>query len=161
MMQQQQHKLSHTKMLEITGHAIGRQRREVDDEIAVLTDELARIERRIAALGSGGEVRGTFEAGTQYRRGDMVALDGQSWIARHDHPASKPGTDEAWQLCAKRGPKGKDGKDGRPGKDGVGIADIHGEKSAIVFAMTDGQRFSIDIAQLVQHVLNRNMGISR
>ena len=62
------------------------------------------------------KVRGTYQAGTKYERGDMVALDGGSFIARKDNPGPCPGS--GWQLFAKQGARGRDGPEGRRGPPG-------------------------------------------
>lgn len=52
----------------------------------------------------------TYRAGESYKRGDVVAWDGCSWVASQDDPASQPGIGKQWRLVAKRGdtprPKG-------------------------------------------------------
>jgi hypothetical protein len=58
-------------------------------------------------------VRGTFQPGTNYVRGDMVALDGGSFIARKDNPGKCPG--DGWQLMAKQGQRGIAGPEGKRG----------------------------------------------
>jgi hypothetical protein len=65
-------------------------------------------------------VRGTYQAGVSYVRGDMVALDGGSFIARKDNPGTCPGP--GWQLMAMRGARGIAGPEGKRGPPGAIIA---------------------------------------
>src|SRR5215831_2825906 len=66
---------------------------ERDYFFELLTEVVARIQRDIldeakAAIDAAlaVRVRGTFQPGTNYARGDMVVLDGGSFIARKDNP---------------------------------------------------------------------------
>jgi len=61
-------------------------------------------------------VKGTYQASVKYERGDMVALDGGSFIARKDNPGPCPGS--GWQLFAKQGARGRDGPEGKRGPAG-------------------------------------------
>ena len=67
-----------------------------------------------AALAT--RVRGTYQAGVSYTRGDMVVLDGGSFIARCDNPGPCPGS--GWQLMAKQGARGIAGPKGERGPPG-------------------------------------------
>ena len=60
-------------------------------------------------------IRGTFDAKAKYVGGDVVVLDGGSFIARQDNPGSCPGV--GWQLMAKQGQRGIAGPRGERGKD--------------------------------------------
>jgi hypothetical protein len=84
-------------------------RRNVLDEVKVMLD---------TALAT--RVRGTFQPNTTYARGDMVALDGGSFIARRDNPGKCPG--DGWQLMARQGQRGRDGPEGRRGPPGAIIS---------------------------------------
>jgi hypothetical protein len=64
-------------------------------------------------------VRGTYQAGISYVRGDMVALDGGSFVARKDNPGKCPG--DGWQLMAKQGQRGIAGPQGERGPAGKTI----------------------------------------
>jgi hypothetical protein len=64
-------------------------------------------------------VRGTFDQSASYRRLDVVAFNGGSFIALKDAPGPCPGP--GWQLIAsqgKRGPAGENGERGPPGPRG-------------------------------------------
>lgn len=61
--------------------------------------------------------RGIWTHGTAYEMGDMVTWGGSQFIARGD-TASQPGTDQSWQLAAKRGRDGKTGPSGPRGDRG-------------------------------------------
>jgi hypothetical protein len=69
--------------------------------------------------GNSVTVRGTFDQSASYRRLDVVALNGGSFIARKDAPGPCPGP--GWQLIAsqgKRGAAGEKGERGPPGPKG-------------------------------------------
>jgi hypothetical protein len=80
-------------------------RRNVLDEVKAMLD---------AALAT--KIRGTYQAGAKYERGDMVALDGGSFVARRDKPGPCPG--DGWQLMAKQGQRGVAGPEGKRGPPG-------------------------------------------
>jgi hypothetical protein len=96
---------------------------ERDYFVDLLTEVVARLHRDIldearAAIDQAlaTRVRGTYQAGTNYVRGDMVALDGGSFIARKDNPGKCPG--DGWQLMAKQGQRGIAGPEGKRGPPG-------------------------------------------
>ena len=62
-------------------------------------------------------VRGTYRDGEAYRQLDIVALNGSSFIARHDDPGPCPG--DGWQLIASAGRVGKPGIRGERGEPGL------------------------------------------
>jgi hypothetical protein len=69
--------------------------------------------------GKGIAVRGTYVESAEYRRLDVVALNGGSFIALKDAPGPCPGG--GWQLIAsqgKRGAAGERGERGPPGPQG-------------------------------------------
>jgi hypothetical protein len=76
----------------------------------------------LAAAGRDGKsiaVRGTFDESASYRRLDVAALNGGSFIALKDAPGPCPGP--GWQLIAsqgKRGVAGEKGERGPPGPTG-------------------------------------------
>jgi hypothetical protein len=73
----------------------------------------------LATAGRDGNsitVRGTFNETAQYRRLDVVALNGGSFIALKDKPGSCPGS--GWQLIASQGKRGVAGERGPPGPKG-------------------------------------------
>lgn len=80
------------------------------------------------------EVRGTYEPEGEYKRLNIVALNGGAWIARKDDPGPCPG--DGWQVLAMRGKSGPPGE-ARKGDPGVGI---RGEPGPRVESMeVDGQ----------------------
>ena len=92
----------------------------------LLTETVAQFHRQILdetkamldqALAT--RVRGTYQAGVSYVRGDMVALDGGSFVARRDNPGPCPGA--GWQLMAKQGQRGVAGPKGERGLPGKTI----------------------------------------
>jgi hypothetical protein len=76
----------------------------------------------LASAGRDGKsmtVRGTFNETADYRRLDVVALNGGSFIALKDAPGPCPGS--GWQLIVsqgKRGVAGEKGERGSPGPKG-------------------------------------------
>jgi hypothetical protein len=67
----------------------------------------------LAAAGRDGEsitVRGTFDETADYRRLDVVARNGGSFIALKDAPGPCPGS--GWQLLASPGKRGVAGAKG-------------------------------------------------
>jgi len=93
------------------------------EEREFLTEVVAMLQREFLAQTQAmldsplaTNVRGTFQPGTSYSRGDMVALDGGSFIARRDNPGKCPG--DGWQLMAKQGTRGIAGPKGERGPPG-------------------------------------------
>jgi hypothetical protein len=73
----------------------------------------------LATSGRDGEsiaVLGTFDQSVSYRRLDIVALNGGSFIALKDAPGSCPGP--GWQLIASQGKRGVAGERGERGERG-------------------------------------------
>jgi hypothetical protein len=65
------------------------------------------------------EVRGTYKQDEQYKKLDIVALNGSSFIARRENPGSCPGPNwQALSLIGKRGPAGPKGDRGERGEQG-------------------------------------------
>jgi hypothetical protein len=105
----------------------------------------------LATAGRDGEsiaVRGTFDATAEYRRLDVVALNGGCFIARKDAPGPCPGS--GWQLLASqgnagspgaRGDRGERGPKGDPGLSGVTIRDWKIDRARYVATplMSDGR----------------------
>ena len=50
-------------------------------------------------------IRGTFDVYSKYRKLDIVAMDGASFVAKHDNPGICPG--DGWQLMSKQGRQGR------------------------------------------------------
>src|SRR6516225_10498664 len=86
----------------------------------------------LAAAGRDGNsitVRGTFDETADYRRLDVVARNGGSFVALKDVPGPCPGA--GWQLLAsqgKRGVAGERGERGQQGNPGLSGATICGWK---------------------------------
>jgi len=104
----------------------------------------------VATAGRDGEsiaVRGTFDETSDYRRLDVVAFNGGSFVARKDAPGPCPGS--GWQLLASqgkrgvagaRGERGERGPKGDPGLSGVTICDwkIDRARYVAIPIMSDG-----------------------
>jgi hypothetical protein len=113
----------HLEGLSATAHAID----TIVDRIEQQDARIAAIERNMETSFSKmladavrnitpPVVRGTFDAKTSYRASDIVALNGGSFIAKHDSPGVCPG--EGWQMIAKQGPRGMAGQKGDKGEKG-------------------------------------------
>ena len=61
-------------------------------------------------------MRGTFDQSASYRRLDVVALNGGSFVALKDAPGPCPGP--GWQLLASQGKRGVAGEKGERGPKG-------------------------------------------
>lgn len=73
----------------------------------------------LARSGQDGrtpQVCGLWQADGEYRALDLVALNGSSFIAKHDKPGVCPG--EGWQLIVSAGKTGKPGEQGPQGLQG-------------------------------------------
>jgi hypothetical protein len=95
---------------------------ERDYLLDLMTETIAQFHRQILAetkamldTALAMRIRGTFQPGASYARGDMVVIDGGSFIARKDNPGKYPG--EGWQLMARQGARGVAGERGAPGRD--------------------------------------------
>jgi hypothetical protein len=91
---------------DVVAHALATMRAEISNEVKAAID---------TALAT--RVRGTYQPGTKYARGDMVALDGGTFVARKDDPGPCPGGG-GWQLMARQGQRGRDGPEGKRGPPG-------------------------------------------
>jgi hypothetical protein len=98
--------------------------------------------------GNSITVRGTFNETADYRRLDVVALNGGSFVALKDTPGPCPGS--GWQLLASqgkrgvagaRGERGERGPEGDPGLSGVTIRDWKIDRASYVATpvMSDGR----------------------
>jgi hypothetical protein len=103
--------------------------------------------RCLATAGRDGgsmTVRGTFDETQEYRRLDVVALNGGSFIALKDAPGPCPGP--GWQLLASQGKRGvagargERGPKGDPGLSGVTILEWKIDRARYVATpiMSDG-----------------------
>jgi hypothetical protein len=70
----------------------------------------------LASAGHSFTVRGTFNETAEYRRLDVAALNGGSFIALKDAPGPCPGS--GWQLLASQGKRGAAGEKGERGPRG-------------------------------------------
>jgi hypothetical protein len=89
-------------------------------------------------------VRGTFsETIADYKKFDVVALNGSSFVARSDKPGACPGP--GWQLIASAGRPGKPGPKGERGEKGLpGAQGQQGDAAPIILAWKiDRQNFSV------------------
>jgi len=96
-------------LLGVMAETIAWLQRDARDEMKAMLDQALSV-----------RVRGTFAPNTSYARGDMVALDGGTFVARKDDPGPCPGA--GWQLMARQGQRGRDGPEGRRGPPGAIIS---------------------------------------
>jgi hypothetical protein len=81
-----------------------------EDGIATREELDAIVEARFVDVQSRSLIdlhAGTWTRGETYTRGAIVAWDGGSWIAKRE-TLTAPGTDDSWQILAKRGREGRD-----------------------------------------------------
>lgn len=119
----------------------------------------------IAAAGQDGrdaregEVCGLWDEAREYRKFDIVSLDGGSFCAVRDNPGPCPG--DGWRMSAargKRGPPGKDGErglQGATGRAGVEVDGITAEGGVLVITMSDGLTHAVDLAPIVGPIVTR------
>src|SRR5215470_15253337 len=119
----------------------------------------------LATAGRDGNsitVRGTFNETAEYRRLDVVALNGGSFIALKDAPGSCPGP--GWQLFASpgsgiagpKGERGERGAKGDPGLSGTTICDWKIDRARYVATplMSDGRKGPpLELRELFQQFL--------
>jgi hypothetical protein len=79
--------------------------RFVFDQVTPLRKRIDALEEKLEHF----EFCGTWRSGVTFRKSNFVVHDGSLFICKCD-TVMKPGTDETWQLVAKRG---RDGKDSR------------------------------------------------
>ena len=80
------------------------------------TMRIGNVSRLPVATAISPEVRGTFAADGVYKKLDIVAFNGGSFIARRDNPGECPGP--GWQLLTKQGKSGDKGAKGERGESG-------------------------------------------
>jgi hypothetical protein len=106
---------------DVMAHAIAQLQREFLAECkALITEKLAQ------------RIRGTFDPRAKYSGSDIVAMDGASFVARHDDPGACPGG--GWQLLAKQGQRGPSGERGAPGRDAPRISGWIVDRNAFTVA---------------------------
>jgi hypothetical protein len=121
----------------------------------------------LASAGRDGNsvmVRGTFDETAEYRRLEVVALNGGSFIALKDAPGPCPGP--GWQLLASRGKRGVAGEKGErgergplgnPGLKGVTICDWKLDRARYVTTplMSDGREGpALELRELFEQFLS-------
>jgi hypothetical protein len=113
---------------DVVAHALAEFHTKIIDACkALITEKLSQ------------RIRGTFSAREKYTLGDVVALDGASFIARRDDPGSCPGA--GWQLLARQGSRGIAGERGAPGRDAPTIKSwkVDRQRYLVIPVMSDGR----------------------
>jgi hypothetical protein len=82
--------------------------------IASLQREFAATAKRIVSEAMEKRIRGTYAPNNKYELGDLVALDGASFMAKFTGPGPCPGP--GWQLVARQGARGIAGAKGERGE---------------------------------------------
>jgi len=125
--------------------------------------EFERMSRELYEKVEAGRVEhcGPYEEGKQYRQNNIVVRDGSTYICAKNETNADPRLKTGgWRLLAMRGEKGHTGKEGpkgskgapgtpgkqgEKGKDGREIAEIKAEGARLIFVMSDGEVFSINL----------------
>lgn len=119
----------------------------------------------LAAPGRAGAdarqiaVRGTYDAEGYYGFLDVVALNGATFIAKHDEPGPCPG--EGWQLMSAQGKTGKpgEGRKGDPGKAIKGdpgppvVAATIDDQGMLTLVNGDGSTVECDLYPVLSKVM--------
>ena len=82
--------------------------------IATLRREFEETAKRIVSEAMEKRIRGTYAPNNKYELGDLVALDGASFMAKFTGPGPCPGP--GWQLVARQGARGIAGAKGERGE---------------------------------------------
>jgi len=72
----------------------------------------------VAAAGAGFTIRGTYDSAEEYKRFDVVIINGSSFAALKDNPGPCPDSGD-WHLLASRGSRGQRGAEGARGITGL------------------------------------------
>jgi hypothetical protein len=99
--------------------------RQIFDEAKAMLDQALAM-----------RIRGTYQAGVSYTRGDMVVLDVGSFLARKDNPGKCPG--DGWQLMARQGQRGVAGPRGERGPT-ISSWKLNLDHCTVVPIMSDGR----------------------
>jgi len=103
------------------------------------------------------QYQGPYQETRSYENGDVVAVDGSTWICDAETTDQSPGGTNDWRLVAmrgeqgkpgKRGPKGESGAKGDPGEQGVGVADVRYAKGVIAIVLTNGEVYRVETKSL-------------
>lgn len=99
------------------------------------------------------DVTGTFDVTRTYRKLNVVALNGGSFIAKRDDPGPCPG--DGWQLVASQGNRGKpgDAMKGDPGRPGPAVRSIEvDDEGMLTLTNADGTEARCDLYPLLARV---------
>jgi len=100
---------------------------------------------------------GLYDPEASYGWGEVVSLDGGSFVSMAEHAGPCPGPD--WRAVALRGPRGGRGETGArgpaglPGRDGASISGLSLDGSTVSLTMSDGTVFAADLEPLLQRTL--------
>lgn len=98
-------------------------------------------------------ITGTFDVTRTYRRLEIVALNGGSFIAKRDDPGPCPG--DGWQLIASQGNRGKpgDATKGDPGRPGPAVRNVDiDDQGMLTLVNADGTKVECDLYPLLSQI---------
>lgn len=102
------------KRVAVNGHSNGKAaagipRSELRELVKVIAQEIAGLQKRIAALEARGSMKyeGVWDPTKAYPVGSFVTDDGSMWHANDTNISVRPGSSDCWQLAIKRGRDGK------------------------------------------------------
>lgn len=119
----------------------------VNGELEYAEDAFARLEEHVKSIQQGSDTplqirwRGEFEAGVQYRPGDLVTKNGSAFVCVKDTESVPSGLSKEWDLLSSvvSGPAGTQGAMGATGPQGPqGPQGPPGVGTAVTFQEVDG-----------------------
>jgi hypothetical protein len=138
------------------GQALGEIRAQIIEQFE---DKLSAVEARLIvhmtkqfteAINNTKlpDVRGTYNATAQYKKLDIVALNGGAFIAKRNDPGPCPG--DGWNLLARQGPRGQPGEKGERGPAGAAAVrpvsfKVDRERYCGQLMLSDGSSIEIDL----------------
>jgi hypothetical protein len=116
------------------------ERQFLTEVVAMLQREFEATAKRVVGEAMAQKIRGTYARTEIYAPGDVVALDGASFMAKRSAPGLCPGPD--WQLVARQGQRGIAGERGAPGRDAATITSwlVDREHFVVIPVMSDGRQ---------------------
>ena len=82
-------------------------------------------------IADGLDYEGTYSAATAYVAGDVVAYNGNSYVARQNTTGNTPGDTAYWQTLATKGDTGSQGPTGNTGSTGAAATIAVGSTSSV------------------------------
>jgi hypothetical protein len=106
-----------------------------------------------------GEPKGLYDPSGEYRARDVVALNGNGFMAKRDNPGECPG--DGWMVLAQRGKRGEQGdrgergEEGKAGKDGAEAIEIHLDADTMTLktVLSDGNILETDLQPFAEAII--------